>query len=290
MNENAIVKQQAPEDKALTKIQNYLDAPMIKARFAQMMGERGASSYIASGLLAVADSKALQQCQPVSIYTQLLRAATLRLSVDPGIGQAYLVPFGSRATLIVGYKGLYDMAIRTGKYRYINVGPVYQGEIITENRITGFHKLEGGKTGKEVIGWLGAFEMTNGYAKTFYMTVEEIHEHGKKYSKSYDRSDSLWKSDPRKMERKTVLRLMLRRWGYIDPSDAQVLEEVDQDQPETVEAEFNSLADGLDKREPEEEAPKMSREQALTELGFPPDKDAEQQDLLKYQNGETQPS
>src|SRR4026208_373417 len=103
------------EEKALTKITNYMEAPIVKARFAQMMGERGASSYISSVLIAVADSNSLQKCTPVSVYTSALRAATLRLSVDPGVGQAYLVPFKGRATLIVGYKGLHDMAVRTNK-------------------------------------------------------------------------------------------------------------------------------------------------------------------------------
>src|SRR5690349_19310155 len=116
------------EEKALTKITNYLESSVVKARFAQIMGERGASNYIASVLIAVADSYSLQKCSPASIYTNALRAATLRLSVDPGVGQAYLVPFKGHATLIVGYKGLHDMAVRTNRYRYINVSPIYEGQ------------------------------------------------------------------------------------------------------------------------------------------------------------------
>jgi recombination protein RecT len=232
------------EEKGLTKITNYMDAPVVKARFAQIMGERGASNYISSVLIAVADSKQLQECQPASIYTGALRAATLRLSVDPGVGQAYLVPFKGRATLIVGYKGLHDMAVRTNRYRYINVGPIYEGQEVIEDQITGFHRLAGARAGNKVIGWIGAFEMLprfGGYSKTLYMTVEEIHTHAKRYSKSYDRSDSPWQTEPAKMERKTVLRLLLRRWGYIDPADVKELEEMENEEP--IEAEFNTLAE-----------------------------------------------
>jgi recombination protein RecT len=232
------------EEKGLTKITNYMDAPVVKARFAQIMGERGASNYISSVLIAVADSKQLQECQPASIYTGALRAATLRLSVDPGVGQAYLVPFKGRATLIVGYKGLHDMAVRTNRYRYINVGPIYEGQEVIEDQITGFHRLAGARSGNKVIGWIGAFEMLprfGGYSKTLYMTVEEIHTHAKRYSKSYDRSDSPWQTEPAKMERKTVLRLLLRRWGYIDPADVKELEEMENEEP--IEAEFNTLAE-----------------------------------------------
>lgn len=241
------------EEKALTKITNYLESSVVKARFAQIMGERGASNYIASVLIAVADSYSLQKCSPASIYTNALRAATLRLSVDPGVGQAYLVPFKGHATLIVGYKGLHDMAVRTNRYRYINVSPIYEGQEITEDQITGFHKIGGSRSGNKIIGWIAAFEMLprfGGYSKTMYMTVEEIHAHGKRYSKSYDTKDqkgeytSLWHTDPEKMERKTVLRLLLRRWGYIDPADVQVLEELENEEP--IEAEFNTIAEGTE--------------------------------------------
>jgi recombination protein RecT len=265
------------EEKALTKITNYMDAPVVKARFAQIMGERGASNYISSVLIAVADSKALQECAPASIYTNALRAATLRLSVDPGVGQAYLVPFKGHATLIVGYKGLHDMAVRTNRYRYINVGPIYEGQEITEDQITGFHTIGGKRTGSnQVIGWIGAFEMLSrfgGYSKTLYMTVEEIHEHAKQYSRGYDYKDnkgeytSLWHKEPAKMERKTVLRLLLRRWGYIDPADVKELEEIENEEP--IEAEFNTMAEAAEVRAPEIHHSKESKIAQLTGGGNP---------------------
>jgi recombination protein RecT len=259
------------EEKALTKITNYMDAPVVKARFAQIMGERGASNYISSVLIAVADSRQLQECSPASIYTNALRAATLRLSVDPGVGQAYLVPFKGHATLIVGYKGLHDMAVRTNRYRYINVSSIYEGQEITEDQITGFHSIGGKRTGSnKVIGWIASFEMLprfGGYSKTMYMTVEEIHEHGKKYSKSYNRSDSPWQTEPAKMERKTVLRLLLRHWGYIDPADVQVLEEIENEEP--IEAEFNTLEEATRQPAPEFHNSKAANIAALTGAGNP---------------------
>ena len=248
------------EEKALTKITNYMESAVVKSRFAQIMGERGASTYISSVLIAVADSYSLQKCAPASIYTSALRAATLRLSVDPGTGQAYLVPYKGHATLIIGYKGLHDMAVRTNRYRYINVSPIYEGQEVTQDQITGFHSIGGSRTGNKVIGWIGAFEMLSkfgGYSKTMYMTVEEIHSHAKQYSKGYDYKDektgeytSLWHKEPEKMERKTILRLLLRRWGYIDPADVQMLDEIE-DEPEIIDSEFNTLAEQTERRAPE---------------------------------------
>jgi recombination protein RecT len=72
-----------------------------------------AAAYISSVIIAVGASEALQQCTPKSIAVSALRAATLGLSVDPALGKAYLVPFKNEATLVVGYKGLIDLATRT---------------------------------------------------------------------------------------------------------------------------------------------------------------------------------
>jgi len=209
---------------------------LVKERFSDVLGRQNAGPYIASVILAVANDPKLQECQPESIYISAMRAATLRLSVDPSTGQAYLVPFGGKATLIVGYKGLHDMAVRTGKYRYINAGPIYEGVTVELDSISGFHSLIGNPTSKVIVGWLGAFQMLAGYSHTMYMTVEEIHDHAKKYSKSYGHKLSGWQTDPQAMERKTVLRLLLRRWGYLDPSDATVLESIEGD-PDSIDVE-----------------------------------------------------
>ncbi len=270
-----------PEPTAITKISDFMRSEIVRARFAEVIGKQDAGAYIASALLAVANSESLQACTPQSIYTAALQSATLRLSVEPALGQAYLVPFGKKATLIVGYKGLLDMAVRTGKYRYINVGPVYEGEEVKEDRISGFHSLAGHRTGDRVIGWLAAFELDNrkgSYAKTVYMTVEEIHEHAQKYSKSYNNPRSGWQTDKAKMERKTVLRLTMRKWGYLDPADIALLEEVEHEAGENGSVVEGTSWDVPDQDEAEvetRETPRQSEEQNMADLGFASEPEAQ---------------
>lgn len=273
-------KQDPKKETAIQKVSRFMDAEIVKSRFAEVLGGKSSGAYIASVIVAVKENEALMNCHPESIYTSALRAATLRLSVDPATGQAYLVPFSGRATLIVGYKGLYDMAIRTGKYRYINVGPIYEGQTVEENPITGFHSISGSPTAeakmnKKIIGWIGAFEMnpargqTTGFGKTFYMTVEEIHDHAKEYSKGYDNPKGVWKKETQKMERKTVFRLLLRRWGYLDPSDVTVLEQIE-GEGETIDADPEIYVPEYDEsaEQVHEETKKRSKEENLRELGF----------------------
>lgn len=227
----------------LAVIRNYMRKDEIMTRFAEILGNYGASAYVSSVMLAVGNSKDLQACSMASIATSAMRAATLRLSCDPAIGQAYLVPFKGTATLVVGYKGLRDMAIRTGKYRHLNVAKIYEGEEVVEDRITGAHHIEGSKKSSKIIGWLWYMELFTGFTKSIYMSVEEIHAHAAKYSRSYNRPDSPWKTHTEMMEKKTLMRLGISHWGYLDPYDLMTLNSVDDaEEGNTIDGEFKPTA------------------------------------------------
>lgn len=244
-------------------VKDYMRQDQIVQQFKDVVGENNANAYITSVLIAVSNSTALQECEPISVITAAMRAATLRLTCDPSIGEAYLVPFKGKATLVIGYKGIRTMALRTGQYRYLNVTQIYEGEEITEDRMTGMHTLAGGKKSNTVVGWLLYFELITGFRKSFYMTVEEIHEHARRYSKSYGREDSPWKTERSKMERKTILRLGLGLWGYFDPHDSMILHKLEDNgaQDEIIDVE-------LEEPTPEQQDPPKTEEQIITELGF----------------------
>lgn len=246
----------------LAVIKNYARSPEIMERFAEVLGNYNAPAYISSVMLAVANNNKLQECTPQSIITSAMRAATLRLSCDPSTGQAWLIPFGKKATFVVGYKGIKDMALRTNKYRFLNVARIYEGQTVNEDQLKGIHTIDGFRNkNSKVIGYLLFFELLSGYSKTFYMTADEIIEHAKKYSKSYGRSDSVWKTNPDAMMAKTVMRLGLTKWGYLDPNDAMVMGAVDED-----DLEDETLPDPDDVTI--EEKPKRTVKENMDDLGF----------------------
>src|SRR5690606_8961706 len=76
------------------RLNQFMRSDNIMARFEEILGERGARMYVSSVLLAVANKDALQECTHAAIVASALRAASLSLSCDPAIGQAYLVPYG----------------------------------------------------------------------------------------------------------------------------------------------------------------------------------------------------
>jgi len=247
----------------LAIIRDYARSEAIVERFAEIVGNHQAMAYISSVLLAVGNNEALQRCTPQSIITCAMRAATLQLSCDPATGQAYLVPFKGKATLVVGYRGLMTMAIRTGKYRFINCAKIREGMEVTEDIITGVHRVEGGrKPNGEIIGYLGYFELYQGFSKSIYMTVDEIMEHARKYSKSFGNADSPWNTHRDAMCQKTVMRLLITRYGVLNPMDAKVLEEVDGEDVSVVDVQLPDPEDVIEEQE------QLSEGEILDALGF----------------------
>ncbi len=208
---------------ALQKIgtlRDYLTRPDALNRFAMVMGGREARYYVSSVLMAVAFKPELADCTYESIMKSALRAASLELSCDESMHQAQLVPYNNRKTgrkeaqLIVHYLGIVNLAQRTGKYRTINWGPVYEGMAVELDILTGLHTIGGQKSGKDakVLGYFAFFEMLNGFKKSEYMTIQEIHEHAAKFSPSYHSDYSKWK-DPKilpYLEQKTVIRKLMK--------------------------------------------------------------------------------
>ena len=249
-----------------SKIKTYMRSEIIRKQFADVVGNHNAGAYISSVLLAVSASDKLQKCTVQSIVISAMRAATLRLSCDPSTGQAHMVPFKNVATFIIGYKGIYQMAIRTGKYRFINMIKIYEGETVTENRMTGQHDIQGNKrdASAKITGWMLYFQLTNGFSKTFYMTVPEIHTHAAHYSPSYNYDTSAWKTNTQDMEAKTVLKLGLSKWGYLDPNDVMAMQASDE-----------AVGEGMSLPDPasivEVEKPKRSEAEIMRELYGDPD-------------------
>lgn len=259
--------------------------------FAAVLGSRtSAQAYISSALLAVANSSALMDCTPASVMQVALRSATLRLSCDPALGQAYIVPYNDRnkgkvATLQLGYKGIKQMGLRTNKYRFINPGRLYAGQIIIQDQLTGKVRIEGQRTSDEVIGYFSYFEYFNGYSSFLYMTIDELWSHAEHYSKSYqyaiknNRKDSLWQTDFDSMALKTVTRLNLLRNGTLTTEDATILAAMEDEAAELHGDVIDTTFENIQMGDVEAEAskrPQQTPEKNMSDLGFEPEKKPEQ--------------
>lgn len=245
----------------LAKVKAYAEMEEVKQRFVNLLGDREGKAYVESVVIAVAHKEELQRCSPKSIMISAMRAASLKLSVDPIMKQAHLVPMGKEATLIVDYHGLVQLSVNTGYYEIApNVFEVYEGETVKMDRFSGKIDIdEASRVSDKVIGWCGYFKAKNGTERWLYMTNEECDAHGKKYSKSYESPKSGWNTEREKMRRKTVLRLLVSRWGNFSP---QVKNIIIQEEP--IDAEVTALP--TDESVADVEYKPRPREELLGEL------------------------
>lgn len=205
-----------------------LNSAVIKNRFNEVLGKKSAG-FMSALLNIYNDNEKLQDCDARSILGAAGLAATVDLSLTPSMGQAYIVPFKSKAQFQIGVRGLIQLAHRTGKYIALHAGAVKEGELRGFNPITGEPQI-GEKISDEIVGYVAYMKLINGFEKTLYMTKAEIEQHAEKYSQSYgfDKKKG-WKSSPWStnfdaMASKTVLKKLLNTWGILSVEMATAIQ------------------------------------------------------------------
>lgn len=213
-------------------LQNFFQKEKVQIQLKNALNDNQ-DSFIASVIDLYSGDQYLQKCHPELVAMCALKAAVLKLPVIKALGFAYVVPYKSGDQFIpqlqIGYKGLIQLAIRTNQYRVINADVVYEGEYKSANKLTGEFDLNGEKVSDIIIGYFAHFEMTNGFAKTLYMTKKQVTDHAQKYSKSFSQAQSPWKTEFDAMAKKTTLRGLLGHWGYLSVEMTDAITEDDRD-------------------------------------------------------------
>lgn len=191
-----------------------------------------------SNMIAIVNSDPkLQECTPKSIINVCLTAASLNLPMTQSLGYAYAIPFNKTATFMLGYKGFLQLAFRSGFYKKINVSDIRQGEVIITDIINEHYEFEliedeQKRNASPVIGYYAFYELKNGFTKAIYWSVEKIKNHAKKYSPSFTKISSPWKSAFDSMCRKTMIKQLLPTWGVMN-NEMQKAIELDEE-PEVI--------------------------------------------------------
>jgi recombination protein RecT len=122
-----IVKVKPTEAATGSNLKKYVEQNMGAL---QQVAARNLTPERISRILVASVSKtpALQKCSVLSIYRSALQAAELGLEPGGALGHAYLVPFKDQCTLIVGYRGLIELAYRSGQISSVRANVVYQGD------------------------------------------------------------------------------------------------------------------------------------------------------------------
>lgn len=227
----------------------------IQEMFEESLG-KNAGAFLSSLVEVYSDpAGTLSECDPKEVVMEALKAATLKLPLNKNLGFAWIIPYNKNTKIIdesgrtqwvkvahpqfqMGYKGLIQLAIRTGQYQTINTNVIYEGMEVSEDYLTGIIKIGGKKKSDKIIGYFSYFKLVNGFEKVLYWSREQVIEHAKKYSQGYKSMEKakqgkyykpdkfVWDVDFDKMALKTVTRVILTKYGVlsVEMQNAEMME------------------------------------------------------------------
>jgi len=212
----------------------------IKKRIEERLGNK-AGTFMASLLDITGENKNLSLCDPNLVIKECMKAAALDLPINKNLGFAYVIPYNKSVNINgkwskqqipsfqMGYKGYIQLAIRTGQYRHLNAGVVYEGETMVVDRIRGTLTIEGEATSDKPTGYFCYMELINGFQKAIGWSAEKVIAHGKKHSKTF--SDGPWQTDTEAMCLKTMIMQLVPKYG---PLSIELTTAMSQDRSDVV--------------------------------------------------------
>ena len=222
MNNNSIIPQ--PKSDGFTA---YLTRDAVKNQINNVLGGKSGQRFISSIVSAVETNAQLKECKNTTIVSAALLGESLNLSPSPQLGQYYLVPFndkerGKVAQFILGYKGMIQLAIRSGQYKKLNVLAIKEGELVSYDPLNEEIKVnliqdEEQREAAPTIGYYAMFEYVNGFRKALYWSRAKMEKHAERYSAGYKakKGYTFWEKDFDGMAYKTLLRQLISKWGIM---------------------------------------------------------------------------
>ena len=208
--------------------------PALITRFANVLGGTDkANQFLASLINAVNNNSNLQKCDVLKLIGCAMTAASLNLDINPNLGFSFVVPYKDKSgnqipQFQIGWKGIIQLAMRTGSYRTMNVTEVYADEFESYDPFKGelkYHTVTNGDRdndrSEKIVGYAFYFELISGYSKMAYMSKEKAFAHAKHYSRAYQSDikngtqQSPWTTMFDEMAKKTITKLTLSKWGVL---------------------------------------------------------------------------
>lgn len=151
----------------------------------------------------------LQQCDKVSFLAAVVTAASLGLEPGSALGQCYLVPYGKECEFQIGYRGMIDIARRSGNIVSLQARAVYKGDYFkvilgTDDKIEHEPKFES----SELTHVYAVAKLVGGGVQFDVMSHAEINAIRTKFSKASQ--GKAWTDAFDEMAKKTVLRRLFK--------------------------------------------------------------------------------
>lgn len=198
-------------------------------------------------LTTVRRTPGLLACTRESVLGAIMQCAQLGLPPDGMLGLAYLLPYGNTCQLIVGYKGLIELARRSGKVASIRAHVVHRGDYFKyelglkpalrhvpqdmlefaeqELREQVVATLAGESAGSSIIAAYAVVDLTDG-TQHFEVVTKKYIDKIKRTSKSASSSASPWNQWEDQMWMKTAIKVALK-FVPLSPEDRELIERME---------------------------------------------------------------
>lgn len=161
-------------------------------------------------LTALSSSPKLQACTPMSFMGAMMQAAQLGVEPNTPLGQAYLIPYGNVCQFQLGYKGLIDLAYRSGEISSIQAHEVHENDVFEyEYGLEPKLRHVPAQTDRgPVTFYYAVLKLKNGGVGFEVMSRDDVEKFAMKKSKAY--RNGPWQTDFDEMAKKTVLKKVLK--------------------------------------------------------------------------------
>ena len=174
--------------------------------------EKNRDRFLQAAVNATVKTPALLNCDRTSFLNSLMQLANFGLNPDGR--NAHLIPFGRTVTLVVDYKGLVTLALRSPRVSKVEAFTVHKNDIfkLVNGEVT--HEVDNpfGDRG-DIVGFYAVCQFTDGVKKFEVMSKTEV-DNIRKRSRSGNNGP--WVTDYEEMAKKTVFK-RLTKWLPVTP-------------------------------------------------------------------------
>lgn len=175
-------------------------------------------------LTAMRNTPKLADCHVATFFGAIIACAQLGLEPNTPQGHIYLIPFENsrkgetEVQVVIGYKGLIDLARRSGQIVSLSARVIYAKDTFsidygTEDRIVHTPYLGGGRG--DMVGVYAVAKLKDGGVQFEFMTRPEIDavrdgSQGYQTAKRFNKTNSPWMKYYDEMAKKTVIRRLAK--------------------------------------------------------------------------------
>jgi len=200
---NSITKQalqkSQPSSKQSVSFSDLINSPSWKSMIVKSLGDPDRAANFTSTLISIVSSNdQLKDCDQGSIISAALQGEAQKLSL--ALQQYSVVPYNEKGVMKaryqISYKGILQLAQRSGEYKKIKVRDVRKGEYKGVDRLTGDPIIDflpdGERENLPLEGFYAYYILHNGFMNDLYWSHEKILNHANTYSQPFKGKKELY--------------------------------------------------------------------------------------------------